>query len=314
MRLYVGFPIREAHRRAFDELTAGDDVWLASPSVPSERDRQAFLETEVSFGIFPTDLLSQAPHLRWVQLSSVGIDRYRSLPWAALADRVVCTSLQGLFADPMAQTVLAGILTLNRGIDQLVRLQERRDWQKDALHPTFTFLAKAHVLLLGNGSVCRRLRELLAPFRCTFTVYGRTTGDIHTTAELDDAIPQADIICAAMPETPQTRGLLDCARLARCRPGAILVNVGRGSLIDEAAVISLLRSGWLGGAVLDVTQREPLPPDDPLWDCPRLLLTQHTSAGSGQTIPDILSIFAANLARYRAGQPLEAVVDWTRGY
>jgi phosphoglycerate dehydrogenase-like enzyme len=227
---------------------------------------------------------------------------------------VICTNLRGVFAEAMAQSVLGGILALNRGLDQLVTLQARRDWQKSYLHPRIRILRGAHVLLIGNGSVGTRLRELLTQFGCTFTVYARTSGDLHTAAELDEALPGADIVCAALPDTDATRGLLNARRIQRFKPDALFVNVGRGSLVDEAALIAALHENRLRGAILDVTQREPLPPTDPLWDSPRTLLTQHTSAGSDREIHDTLTFFGQNLERYRAGEPLMNVIDWTKGY
>jgi phosphoglycerate dehydrogenase-like enzyme len=170
------------------------------------------------------------------------------------------------------------------------------------------------VLLLGGGSVCTRVRELLAQFRCTFAVFARTSGDIHTAGELDAALPKADIVCAALPDTEATRGLLDAARIQRFKRGALFVNVGRGSLVDEAALIAALREDRLRGAVVDVTQREPLPPADPLWGSPRTILTQHTSGASDREIPDTIAFFGQNLARYRAGEPLMNVIDWSKGY
>lgn len=214
----------------------------------------------------------------------------------------------------MAQTILGGILALNRGIDQMVRLKDRRDWQKVYFHPRLQIVKGAHVLLLGAGSVTTRVRELLAQFGCTFTAFGRTSGDIHTPAELDDALPKADIVCAAMPDTPGTRGLLDASRIARFKRSALFLNVGRGSLVDEGALIAALKAGLLRGALLDVTVREPPDLDDPLWTCPRLILTQHCSAGTDRVHLDTIAFFGENLARYRAGQPLLNTIDWTKGY
>jgi phosphoglycerate dehydrogenase-like enzyme len=162
--------------------------------------------------------------------------------------------------------------------------------------------------------VNRRLREVLQPFDCSFTVYARTSGDLNTPAELDQALPHADIVCAALPDLPETNGLINKERVDRFKPGAIFTNVGRGSLVDEPALIAALHAGRLGGAVLDVTCREPLPPDDPLWGSPRTILTQHTAGGWTTVVLRRLSVFGENLARYRAGKPLHNVVDWKRGY
>jgi phosphoglycerate dehydrogenase-like enzyme len=314
VKIYVDLGLQEDEAAQLARITAHDEVWIAHGTPSTESDRQAFLNAEVVLGRFPTDLLAEARPLRWIQFSSVGIDAYLHLDWAPLKGQVICTNLAGVFAEAMAQSVLGGILAINRGLDQLVTLQVRSDWQKSYLHPRIRILRRAHVLLLGNGSVGTRLRELLTPFGCTFTIYARTSGDIHTAAELDAALPRADIVCAALPDTAATRGLVNAARIQRFKPDALFVNVGRGSLVDEAALIAALRENRLRGAILDVTQREPLPPDDPLWDSPRTLLTQHTSAGSDREIHDTITFFGQNLERYRAGEPLRNVIDWRKGY
>lgn len=314
MKIYAALPTQAtAHLGLLRQFATGDDLWISAPDKPTPTDLQAFAEAEVVFGLFPADALAEARCLRWIQLFSVGIEAYQGIDWSRFPG-IACTNLRGLYADPMAQTMLAGILALQRGLDRLVRLQDRCDWQKDSLHGSISILHGAEVLLLGAGAVNRRLRELLSPFGCRFTTYAHTSGDLRTPAELDVALANADIVCAALPDTPGTRGLLDAGRLGRMKPGALLVNAGRGSLLDETALVVALESGRLGGAVLDVTQHEPLPADDPLWRCPRILLTQHTSAGSREVVTTAIRFFGENLARYRAGRPLCNRVEWTRGY
>lgn len=315
LQLYVEMPLATEEREALRDLTRADDVWLAEPAKPpGAADLAAFARAEVAFGAVSRELLARGAALRWIQLPSAGVDYYRAIDWAALGGRLVCTNLRGVFNEPVAQTVLAAILGWYRGIDKLVRLQERREWRKLELRPTLRILQGARVLMLGDGALATRVRELLAGFECTFVTFARTAGDIRTPEELDAALPLADIVCAALPDTPLTRGLLDARRLARLRRDALFVNIGRGSLVDEPALIAALHAGRLGGAVLDVTQREPLPPDDPLWSCPNTILTQHTSAGSPREHLDAIALFGRNLARYREGQTLLNVVDWSRGY
>lgn len=314
MKIYAEVPVQAAEIAELKRVTGEDEFWIADPATRTEADRHAFLHAEVVFGTFPADLLEAATCLRWIQFLSVGIESHRSIDWSKLERRVMCTNLRGVYADPMAQTALAGILALHRGIDKLVGFQARCDWQKAHLHPRVRVLHGAHVLLLGAGSVNRRLRELLLPFGCTFAAFARSSGDIHTLAALDAVLPHADLVCAALPDTPATRGLLDAARIARMKADAIFVNVGRGSLVDEIALVAALRAGKLYGAVLDVTQHEPLSPDDPLWACPRTILTQHTAAGSPRLVLDAIAFFGTNLERYRAGKHLLNLINWSIGY
>jgi len=307
--------ISEARAEAeLRRCAAPDELWLAGNRDFTAADRAAFLEAEVVLGGVPVDLLQSAARLRWIQLLSVGIDSYQSTVRPQLRPGVVCTNLRGVYAEAMAQSVLAGILAFTRAIPDVVKCQERRDWQKDRLHAQMNVIRGGHVLLLGGGSVPTRVRELLAAFGCTFTTYARTSGDIHTLAELDAALPRADIVCAALPDTRETAGLMDARRIGLLKPGALFANVGRGSLVDEAALVAALQANRIGGALIDVTRQEPLPPDDPLWRCPRVLLTQHSSAGSQDELLSAVIFFRQNLARYRHGDPLLNAVDWAKGY
>jgi phosphoglycerate dehydrogenase-like enzyme len=314
MKIYAELAMSPAERCLLNELAAGQELWVSLPGAAAAEDERAFSEAEVAFGAVSKSLLRKARRLRWIQFPSVGVDAYRDVDWSASGETVICTNLRGVFDEPVAQSVLAGILEQYRGIGQLVRLQMKHDWRKMELRPQLKVLRGAHVLMLGNGALATRVRELLSAFGCTFTVFARTSGDLHTLAELDAALPQADIVFAALPETPSTSGMLDAQRIGRMKEGALFVNVGRGSLVDEAALVRALQSGRLCGAVLDVTRAEPLSSEDTLWDAPRLFLTQHTSAGSDQETVDVIRFFGQNLARYQARMPLLNVVDWGRGY
>ncbi|MFE7618737.1 NAD(P)-dependent oxidoreductase [Streptomyces sp. NPDC057496] len=214
----------------------------------------------------------------------------------------------------MAESCLAGILALHRGIDELSGLRSRGTWAKSVVRPRLRLLSGARVLVLGRGSIARRLAELLGPFGCPISHFARGSGDIRTLAELDVQLPDFDVVVGLLPGTPGTSGLLDTRRLARMRPGAVLVNAGRGSLVDEEALMSELSSGRLGGAVLDVTGQEPLPAGHPLWTCPNVILTQHTAGGSTDETARVIDLFAENLRRFETDAPLRNPVQWARGF
>jgi phosphoglycerate dehydrogenase-like enzyme len=141
------------------------------------------------------------------------------------------------------------------------------------------------------------------------TADSRDVHEIHRTAELNQCLPEADAIVISAPLTDETRGLIDAAAIARCKPGTILVNVGRGGVVDEAALIEALRSGRLAGAALEVFAREPLPADSPLWDLPNVLVSPHTAGLSVREDERIVSLFVENLGRYLRGEPLRNRVD-----
>jgi glyoxylate/hydroxypyruvate reductase A len=310
-QIYVELNLNESERERIRDMSDGS-VWFARPEHITAADFAAFQNAEIVFGNCKADWLLQTTKLKWLQLASVGVDAYRGFDWEKLGQQFVCSNVSGLFAEPAAETSLAGILALYRGIDLLVPLQAKRDWQKLTVRPQLRILHRARVLILGAGSIAQRLRALLEPFGCQITLFGRTSGDIHSLAEVDQLLPEADIVVGLLPNTPQTTHLFQAERFARMKQGAIFVNAGRGSLVDEAALLDALNSGWLGGAVLDVTAQEPLPAESPLWSAPRTILTQHSGGGSSDEALRVISVFADNLARYQKGQTLLNIVDWQK--
>lgn len=292
------------------DLPQGDLDWLMSQlagHAVTVVQPGAMGAVEVLFGNPDPAELRPGP-LRWLQLESTGFGEYAG---AARACRdLVITNLAGFFADPVAETLLAGVLGMLRGVDRLSQLQQVRHWQGGALRPGFGLLSGARVTLIGRGAIIRRLEELLRPFGGRIDSFGQD----HDPQALDAALAQAQVVFACLPHTPETEGLISARRVALMGPQTIFANAGRGSLLDEAALVQALHTGTLGGAVLDVTRDEPLPPDSPLWDCPRLLLTQHTGGGHRGEARRKAEWFLANLARWQAGQPLLGRINADRGY
>lgn len=311
--LYVELAFTDADRARLRELGPGP-VWFAEPGTTSEADARALAHAAVALGNPRAAWVADASRLRWLQLASVGIDDYLGLDWPALGRRLTVTNLGDVFADPVAQSCLAGILALHRGIDRLSGLRAEGRWAKSAVRPRLRLLTGARVLVLGRGSIARRFAELLGPFGCHVSHFARGSGDIRTLAGLDEQLPDFDVVVGLLPGTPGTSGLLDARRLALMRPGAVLVNAGRGSLVDEEALVSELISGRLGGAVLDVTGEEPLPAGHALWTCPGVVLTQHTAGGSTDESARVVDVFADNWVRFQAGSPLRNSVQWSRGF
>ena len=171
-------------------------------------------------------------------------------------------------------------------------------------------------MLVGYGFNSQRLHSLLRPFDCRIWSMNKYApqADLQTVAELDARLPESDIVCVSLPETPDTNDLFNQHRFSRCKEGSIFVNVGRGSVVEETALIENLRSGHLRGAFIDVTKEEPLSSEHRLWDAPNTLVTQHTAGGFKEEIDEKISLFEENLDRYRNGKPLKNVIDWARGY
>jgi phosphoglycerate dehydrogenase-like enzyme len=259
----------------------------------------------------PADVLNY-PRLRWVALSTAGYTRYDRADFrAALAAKgIPLTNASAVFADPCAQHVLAGMLALTRNLPAQLRNQDGpREWRYFSDRYTNRVLTGQDVLLLGFGAIGRRLAELLAPFGVRLTAHRRTPrGDegaaVVTGAGLDAALAAADHVVNLLPDSPATRGFMSAARLAAMKPGACFYNIGRGSTVDQPALIAALESGRVGAAYLDVMEPEPLPPAHPLWRAPNCFLTCHIGGGTGDQDEKLVAHFLANLGRYVAGAPL----------
>lgn len=265
---------------------------------------------EVAFGNPEPDAVAHAETLRWIQLESVGFGEYAGLDWETLGQRLTLTNLAGFFTDPVAETALAGLLALARGIDELLHLKSINTWEGDPIRTRLRSLSGSNVVMVGFGAINQRLVALLTPFNCQITpVRSDTPMDA-----LDDALSTADIVVCTAPDTPTTRGMFDAARLALLPKRAIFANLGRGSIVDEAALSNALNTGQIGGAVLDVTEDEPLPIDHPFWTCPNTILTQHSGGGTADELDRKVDVFLANFARFRNGGSLVGVVDMKRGY
>ena len=304
-QIFACLDLNSLEKDRLRSIAAPDQVHIR-PCLPDDAPLDPeFLSCEVCFGNPPASWIDASDKLQWVQLESVGFGEYLDL-----TNPPTMTNLADFFGDQVAQTALAGILTLYRGIDDLVRLRWDQQWQGDELRPTLRTLSNAQVLLFGKGAINRRLAELLKPFGCTLTSIGRQW-DANS---LDRAIASAEIVVTAVPDMPATRDVFGRRRIGLMRKDAIIVNLGRGTVLDESALADALDEGRLAGAVIDVTVREPLPIDHRFWTCPKLILTQHSGGGSGDEASRKLDRFADNLSRYRQGLLLTGMVDFTRGY
>lgn len=310
MEIFICLDLMERQRARLQDICAPDRLHVHGCCAQDSDLVPSFSQCEVAFGNPPPAWLAESDALRWIQLESVGFGEYRGLDWPTLGRRVAMTNLAGFFAEPVAETALAGILALARGIDRLVRLQAAGDWLGDPLRAELRTLAGANVVLFGHGAINRRLADLLEPFGCSIAAFGRDWPE----ERLNNALSAADIVVSAVPETEATLGVFDAARLSLLKPAALFVNLGRGSVLDEDALATCLRDGRLGGAVIDVTVQEPLPPEHAFWACPNLILTQHSGGGTADEIDRKIDHFADNLARYRAGRPLAGIVDFEKGY
>ena len=308
MRAFTTLELTPEQAARLKEALGGDFLVKATDCSNEAEARERFDTCEVALGNPAAAWVAENSSLRWLQLESVGFGEYLALNWSKLGGHLRITNLAGFFAEPVAESILAGVLALLRGVDRLVLDRQRHHWDGETLRTRLKTLAGADVVLFGFGAINKRVAELLASFGCRLTTITRESG------ALESALPNADLVIAVVPDTPGTRNVFDRRRLATLKSGAIIANFGRGSLIDEDALADELQSGRLGGAVIDVTREEPLPPDHRFWRAPNLILTQHTGGGSHDEIDRKIERFIENLSRYRRGETLVGLIDLSRGY
>jgi len=291
-------------------------------------------------------LLVRAPRLSWVHSATSGVER--ALTSAALSRGVVVTNARGVFTRPIAEHVLLMILAISRRLPQLLELQRERTWQPVEGRE----LRDLTIGIVGYGSLGRAIASLATAFGCRVIAIRRRPGAADSAPQgadmapgspgaseaagpededdgfpvaprlqrvygpdrLHDFLGESDVVVLAAPLTPATEGMIGEASLAAMRPGAWLINVARGRLVDEVALVRALRAGQIGGAALDTFSDEPLQPSSPFYDLPNVIVTPHTAWSSARVLDRSIDLFCDNLRRYRAGQPLRNVVDPTAGY
>ncbi len=274
---------------------------------------------EVILGQPSLEQLNRAGRLNWLQAAYAGMDGYAGGGFPA---GVTLTNVTGAFGRSISEFVLAMVLTLYKKLHLYRDHQRICLWQDERRQES---PEGKNLLILGAGDIGCAVARMFRPFHCHIVGVRRVPralppefDEMLTLDELEPALRQADIVVGALPSTPATVGLLDRRRLNLLKPSAIVVNVGRGSLIDCDALAEKLAAGELSGAALDVTEPEPLPVDHPLWRCENALITPHTTGGSFGRLRDttekIIAICRENLERYREGKPLKNLVDLSIGY
>ncbi|MDZ7897864.1 MAG: D-2-hydroxyacid dehydrogenase [Arcicella sp.] len=305
MKIYIYTPFAESEIQKLKDALSSKYEVLIKEELPEEQRESVFRTCEICYGNPPLSWLENNNTLQWLQLNSTGLDPYQQLK----NYQFKFTNLKGFFAQSVAETALAGILGMYRRIDHLARLQSEKHWVGVPLRATLHLLSKSKVLILGSGAIGLKIRDLLMGFQCETTILNS-----KTILQLADYLTDTDILIASLPETEETIGLLNQAYLDMLKPSALFVNVGRGSAVEEEYLIKLLQENKIMGAVLDVTEVEPLPVESPLWDMPNVLLTQHSSGGWAAESSEKIMFFLENLKRFEGGEELVNNVDLVKGY
>jgi glyoxylate/hydroxypyruvate reductase A len=261
---------------------------------------------------FPPELYATAARLTWLQAMGAGVE------WALvpeLPSRVTVTRAPGIFGPWIAEYVMGWCAWVTQRMALYLEAQRERRWIADRLPGRLRGRTLTVVGLGDVGRAVARAARALGMRVLGVSRSGRATREVeraYTTRHLTRALAEADFAVLTVPLTPDTRHLIGRRQLAAMKPGAWLVNVARGAVVDETALIEALRSGPIAGAILDVFTAEPLPPDHPFWSMPNVVVTPHISGPS--TPEEIAPVFNDNLARYLAGRKLRHVVDRARGY
>lgn len=310
--------ITDAYRRRIDGEAArwGFVVSYYESARALEPDVADF---EVIFGYPMPEYLKKAKELRWLASASAGVDHY--LAEGAWPDPgCILTNSSGAYGPTISEHIVMVLLMLLRRMPEYMEITARRQWIH--LIPVRS-IQGSRVVILGTGdigsSTARRLKAMGAGVagvcrsgRSEEPAFDR----VAPLSELDGMLPEADALILALPATAETKGLLSRERIALLPETAYVINVGRGSVIDQEALVEALQERRLAGAALDVMTPEPLPPEHPLWNCPNTIITPHVSGNMalGLTCELAVELFCRNLARYAAGEPLENRIDLERGY
>lgn len=315
-RIVVCYPVEDRHLAQIQ--SAAGDAEIVNAGQERIAEELPFADWFLGHAKVPVpwpDVVRRG-RLTWIQSSAAGLDH--CLTPEVIASEIEVTSASGLFADQVAEQTLALLLGLLRGIPTFFRQQQRKEFVR---RPTGD-LHGATAGIIGFGGNGRRIAQILAPYgvRILATDWW-TIGDKPTEVEavwtadrLHDVLPQADVLILAMPLNAQTLGMFGPREFALMKKGCTFINVARGQVVQESALVGALQSGHLAGAGLDVTEVEPLPESSPLWNMPNVLITPHVGAQSARRADDTTDLICENIRRKLSGRPLLNRVDKRLGF
>jgi phosphoglycerate dehydrogenase-like enzyme len=306
--------LRQAHPRVdIISITSRDELSEQLPSADALLLLPGFIPSE--------DMFASAARLRWVHSGPAGIDHIMTPALETMGDHVTFTASKGPFAIPLAEHAVSLMLTLARRSADLARAQIDREWTRGRWLGKFVELSGKTILILGVGAAGGHLARICqAGFG--MRVLGMTNSrrdNPHVDRFVDrdrlfDALAEADFVALCLPSTPTTGHIVDAAALEVMKPTSFLINVARGELIDEEALVAALRSNRIAGAGLDTFTTEPLPADSPLWSLPNVVVTPHTANSSDRIKAHLMDFIAENVRRFAEGEPLLGLVDRQGGY
>lgn len=327
-RALVTIPTGERHRNLLQQAAPGwefrfrgTDTLVCAPqeALPGQPVTQEDVDwAQVILGNVPAAMLHGSPALEWLQTNSAGVEAY--IQPGVLAGDTLLTNATGAYGLAIAEHMLGMLLELFKKLELYRDAQKSGAWQSQG---AVKAVYGSTVLVLGMGDIggefaarCKALGAKVFGVRRSPRPCPEYADEVHLLEDLDSLLPQADVVAITLPGTDATRGLMSRERLAKMKEGAVLLNVGRGFIVDTEALCDALERGHLSGAGVDVTDPEPLPPTHRLWNIPTAVVTPHISGfyHLRETHERIVGIFLENLRHFQAGEPLRNLVDFATGY
>lgn len=327
-RALVTIPTGERHRNLLQQAAPGwefrfrgTDTLVCAPqeALPGQPVTQEDVDwAQVILGNVPAAMLHGSPALEWLQTNSAGVEPY--IQPGVLAGDTLLTNATGAYGLAIAEHMLGMLLELFKKLELYRDAQKSGAWQSQG---AVKAVYGSTVLVLGMGDIggefaarCKALGAKVIGVRRSPRPCPEYADEVHLLEDLDSLLPHADVVAVTLPGTDATRGLMSRERLAKMKEGAVLLNVGRGFIVDTEALCDALERGHLSGAGVDVTDPEPLPPTHRLWNIPTAVVTPHISGfyHLRETHERIVGIFLENLRHFQAGEPLRNLVDFVTGY
>lgn len=314
-KILVNIPVTEEHKRMLEEAAAGIPIEYTKPKLVNE---EVTKDATVIIGNVSHKYVQAAENLKWVQLNSAG--NYGFTKPGVLKPGTKLTNATGAYGLAISEHMLGALLMLIKNLNKYYDNQKQHLWHNEG-RVSSIYGAKTLVVGLGDigGEFAKKMNALgskVTGIRRHATAVPEYLEAQYQLDKLDELLPEMDIVALTLPAYGATDGLFTKERMMKMKPGAILINVGRGTLVDNVALAELLNEGILGGALIDVTDPEPLPEDHPLWDAKNALITPHVSGGFQlpETLTRIVRIACENLVRFREGRELRNLVDFETGY
>ncbi|MBE9460521.1 D-2-hydroxyacid dehydrogenase [Dyadobacter subterraneus] len=313
MIIYCHSNFDEALRNRLTEaLSEKYTIHFQSDTQSKTEAQNLFYEADYILGNPPLDWFSEPlNNLKFWQLDSAGFDQYASV---RLNGQTKVANMGDWFARPCAESIVGGVLALYRGLDKLTLLKEKTEWVGTPLRAELRLLSGQEVVILGAGTIGSTVKLLLQGFGCTLHLMARTSpeADLHSKEDLLNVLPNTDLVINTLPGS--AANFADQAMFQAMKKGSVYASVGRGSTTDEKALIEALNLKHLDGAVLDVTEVEPIPNDNPLWKMENVILSQHTGGGHADEHVGKVDLFLNNMMTIEGGGSPINEINLAKGY